>query len=112
MDGNIELAKNDERYDPYPTQMYIHHNQFENSHWFPTLKNDFGLLFLTKFPFNTPDIVWDGISPDRSKLGFCLAENGEITFADLDAANDFEALTTESKAFECEGSVIKPMFAL
>ena len=109
LDDNIETAKNDKRYNPYPSQMYVHHNQFENSHWFPTTKNDFGLLFLTKFPFNTPDIVWDGISPDRSKLDFCLTENGEITFADLDAANEFEALTTDWTTFECEGTPINPM---
>ena len=109
LDANIETAKNDERYDPYPTQMYIHDNTFENSHWFPTMKNDFGLLFLTKFPFNTPDIAWDGISPDRSKLGLCLGDNGEITFADLDAANEFEALTTDWSSFACEGTPIQSM---
>lgn len=112
LDQNIATAKGDERYDPYPTQMFVHNNQFENSHWFPTLKNDFGLLFLTKFPFNTPDIVWDGISPDRTQLGLCLNENGEITFADLDAANDFESLTTNWASFDCQSTPITPMFAL
>lgn len=112
LDQNIETARNDERYDPYPTQMYIHHNIFENSHWFPTMKNDFGLLFMTKFPFNTPDIAWDGISPDRTQVHLCLEENGEITFADLDAANDFESLTTDWSSFDCEGTPIQPMVSL
>ena len=109
LDSNIAQAQTDEKYDPYPTDIYIHHNVFNNSHWFPTIKNDFGLLFMTKFPLNTPDIVWDGISPDRTTVGLCLEENGEITFADLDAANDFEALTTDWTTFACEGSPITPM---
>lgn len=110
LDENIETAQNDVAYDPYPANINVHHNIFENSYWFPTLENDFGLLFITKFPFSTPDIVWDGISPDRTQFGLCLSENGEIAFGDLDAANDFEGLTTDWSAFDCFGTVIAPIF--
>ena len=110
LDQNIDLAGQDKLYDPYPSDIYVHHNKFDNGYWFPTLKNDFGLLFLMKFPFSTPDIVWDGISPDRENFRLCLIENGEINFGDLDAANDFEKLTSDWSAFSCEGENVAPMF--
>ena len=96
-------------YNPYYNDLFIHHNKITNKHWFPTLKNDFGLLFLTKFPFSTPDIVVDGITGGEP-LNICLQENGEITYANLDAANDFEGLSQDMKAVECRGEEIAPIF--
>lgn len=110
LNENIEVAQKDELYDPYGKDIYVHHNEFDNSHLFPTLKNDFGILFLMKFPFATPDIVWDGIIPDRSSFGFCLSENGEFKFADLDAANDFESLTSDWSAFSCTSEPVEAIF--
>ncbi len=110
LNDNIETAQQDEKYDPYPNGMYVHSNVFNNGHWFPTTKNDFGLLFMMKFPFGTPDVVWDGISPDRQGLQFCMENNGDFKFADLDAANDFASLTTEWEAFDCKGTNINPIF--
>ena len=96
-------------YNPYYNDLYIHHNQISNKHWFPTLKNDFGLLFLTKFPFGTPDVVIDGILGGET-LRMCLQENGDIVFANLDAANDFAGLNTDIKAVDCKGEEITPIF--
>ncbi len=110
LDENIATAQKDTEYDPYPADIYVHHNVFSNKFWFPTLRNDFGKLFLLKFPFATPDVVWDGIAPDREKFSFCMTENGELDFGDLDAANDFDALTSDWSAFACEGKVIAPIF--
>ncbi len=111
LDENIATAKKDRDYDPYPSGIYVHHNNFSNKYWFPTLKNDFGVLFLVKFPFSTPDVVWDGIAPDRDVFDLCLTENGEIDFGDLDAANDFEKLNGDWSAFACEGETIEPIFS-
>ncbi len=58
LNENIEKSKKDVGYDPYPNEVYIHNNVYKNSFWFPTWKNDFGLLFTMKFPFATPDIAW------------------------------------------------------
>lgn len=110
MNENIEMAQKDENYDPYPNDIFIYDNLFENKHLFPTMKSDFGLLFLTKFPFNTPDIVWDGIAPDRNLFRLCMAGNGDITFGDLDAANDFDGLTSSWEGFDCEREKIQPLF--
>lgn len=110
LDENIETAENDTLYNPYPNLINVHHNEFANSYLIPTMENDFGYLFLMKFPFSTPDIVWDGISPDRTALQMCFSENGIYKFADLDAANEFENLTTEKTSFECFGIVVEPVF--
>ena len=107
---NIESAALDEDYDPYPNNIYFHDNSFSNSHWFPTKENDFGLLFMVKFPLSTPDIVWDGLTPDRSSFSLCIEELDGVKFADLDAGNDFENLTTDLSSFECKGKPIDPIF--
>ena len=67
-------------------------------------------MFLTKFPFSTPDIVFDGIRDPNNALDFCIANNGEINFVELDAENDLEDLTDEWKPYECEGISITPIF--
>lgn len=99
-----------EAYDPYPNEIYIHDNVIENTHWFPTFKNDFGLLFFKEFPFGTPDIAIDGIFPEKEAFVMCLENNGDFKFANLDAANDFEGLTTSWEEFDCKGSPIAPIF--
>ncbi len=109
LNENIETARRDENYDPYPNDLFIHDNRFSNDYWFPTVRNQFGLLFMKEFFFATPDIVWDGISTDRSTFDMCINEEN-VKFADLDAANDFENLTTNWEVFKCEGNVITPIF--
>jgi parallel beta-helix repeat protein len=108
--GEIPEDQKSNDYNPYYNDIYIHNNVIEDSHLFPTLKNDFGLLFLSKFPFSTPDVVIDGILEDRSNFHMCLSENGDIKFADLDAGNDFESLHTEISQVTCEGQEIAPIF--
>jgi parallel beta-helix repeat protein len=95
--------KEDSVYNPFPYNVSIHHNRFENSHWFPTLKSDIGKLLVTKSFFSPPDILYDGIeNPEQSDRGICLKENGEITFINLDAANDFKAFSKNPGPLECE----------
>jgi len=100
-DSQIRSLIKEESYNPYPDEVYFHDNQIENSYTLPTLENDFGLLFLTKFTFATPDIAWDGIVPDRDSFKFCIQEADDVRFADLDAANDFESLNTDVSPFYC-----------
>ncbi|MEQ9425341.1 MAG: parallel beta-helix domain-containing protein [Cyclobacteriaceae bacterium] len=110
LDENIETAKTDLKYDPYPNQVNIHDNEFENSYWFPTMKNDFGWLFMMKFPFNTPDIVYDGIPPGDDLFEMCLTNNGSAKFANLDAANNFDGLSTDVELYACSQPIIAPIF--
>lgn len=106
LNENIEKAQKDVNYDPYPNDVYIHDNIFDNGHLIPTTENDFGLLFMTKFPLNTPDIVWDGIKPEGTDFRLCVSESEGVKFANLDAANDFENLQTGLGAYKCKGDQV------
>ena len=64
--GGVQSVNNrfemDTLYNPYPYRINIHHNKYENSHWFPSTSNDIGKLFIIKSFMSPPDIVFDGIS--------------------------------------------------
>jgi len=99
--------KQDTLYNPYPYQIYIHHNTYENSHWFPSLSGDIGKLFLTKSFLSPPDIAYDGIlDPKMKNAMICAQANGDITVMSLDAANDFKDLSTNPNKLDCEGPII------
>ncbi|WP_421869417.1 parallel beta-helix domain-containing protein [Marinoscillum sp.] len=108
LNDNIEKSKVDDAYDPYPTDIFIHNNRFQNKHWFPTTSNDFGLLFMYKFPLNTPDIVWDGIISKEVPFSMCIKESA-VKFANLDAANEFENLNKNLEPYTCEGRQLDPI---
>jgi len=106
---NFETAAKDTLYNPYPNQVYVHDNRFSNSKWFPTLKNDFGLLFLTKFPFETPDIAIDGIFGPYEPL-MCFENNGDARFVNLDAGNDFAGISKTWENANCQSLVIPTIY--
>ena len=90
----------DSLYNPYPYQIYIHNNTYENSHWFPALSHDIGKLFFMKSFMSPPDIAYDGIAdPKRANAEFCVQETGDLTLLNLDAAHDFKNLTKGLEQF-------------
>ncbi|MDF9800592.1 parallel beta-helix repeat protein [Catalinimonas alkaloidigena] len=102
--------RSDKNYDPFPGQISIYNNKFENDNWFPYLGSDFGKLFLFKLGPTIPDIALDGIKPDDYFLAngdvnpsykVCIDEQQPISFVDLDAANDFENLSMDVSRFNC-----------
>lgn len=94
------IATVDNKYDPFPNQISIHDNEYLNKYYVPTFTSDFGLLFFTEFPFDTPDIAFDGIYPE-GKFEMCVSENGDFKFIDLDAENDLAGLTDIWETFDC-----------
>ncbi len=105
--GGVQTTNNnyktDSLYNPYPYKIFIHKNEFDNDHWFPSLDHDIGKLFFMKSFMNPPDIAYDGIAnPDRSDAQICVRENGDILIMNLDAAHDFEELSKDGTKFECE----------
>jgi hypothetical protein len=95
--------KQDSLYNPYPYQIYVHHNVFENSYWFPSLSGDIGKLFLTKSFMSPPDIAYDGIhDPEMKDAEICIHQNGDITVMSLDAANDFKGLSKDPRKLDCQ----------
>ncbi len=110
--GGVQTVDNnykvDTLYNPYPYQIYVHANIFENSHWFPDTGNDIGKLFLAKSFMNPPDIAYDGIAnPARPDAELCIQEGDDITLINLDAAHDFKNLTKGAKQFDCQGKKIE-----
>ncbi len=100
--------KDDTLYNPYPYRVSVHHNRYKNSHWFPTMQNEIGKLFLLSSFMHPPDLVYDGISdPKRRDAEICLKENGDIVFMNLDAAHEFASLSKDSKPYDCEGVKIR-----
>jgi parallel beta-helix repeat protein len=102
--------RSDNNYDPFPGQISIYNNLFENDHWLPYLGSDFGKLFMFKLGPTIPDIALDGIKADDYFLAngevnqsykVCIDEKQPISFVDLDAANDFENLSTDVTKFNC-----------
>ena len=109
--GGVQTVNNnytlDSLYNPYPYQIYIHNNTYENSHWFPAVGHDIGKLFLMKSFMSPPDIVYDGIAdPQRANPEFCVQEIGDITVLNLDAAHDFKNLTKGAEQFKCVGVIL------
>lgn len=99
--------RTDTLYNPYPENINIHNNEFRNKHWFPTMKSDFGKLFLTRFFMKTPDIQFDGYSNKASENGLrlCIRE-GAIRFADLNAPDDLKAIKKDVSPYLCDGEVL------
>ncbi len=98
--------QNDQNYNPYPGKVSINNNQFENRFRFPTLSNDFGKLWFFKNRGRIPDIAYDGILPEGTKLQdpkviLCIQNNENASFVFLDAANDFEGFSSELTPFNC-----------
>lgn len=93
--------KLDTLYNPYPYDIRIRKNFYQNNHWFPAVGHDIGLLFLTKAFLSTPDIAYDGIRPDASDPAICIDDNGEVKIVSIDAAHDFEGWSEDAASFRC-----------
>jgi parallel beta-helix repeat protein len=105
--GGVQTVNNrykeDSLYNPFPHTVSIHKNTFKNSHWFPTMQSDIGKLLLMKSFMNPPDILFDGIeNPKQKERNICIGENGEFSFINLDAANDFKSLSKDPAPFSCK----------
>ncbi len=106
--GGVQTVNNsymaDSLYNPYPYQIYIHDNTFSNSHWFPSMSNEIGKLFVMKSFMNPPDIAYDGIADlARPNRELCVQEGDDIILISLDAANDFKNLLKDPHQFNCDG---------
>lgn len=108
--GDAQMAQNeaaykaDKSYDPFPSAIFIHSNRISDSYTFPTFKSDIGLLLIREFGLSIPDILWDGIHNGDNPEGIiCIKDNGEASFANMDAANDFANSNKDASLFTCEG---------
>lgn len=100
VNSNYDL---DENYNPYPSDIKIRQNTINNSKWFATFQHDFGKLFNFKYPFNPPDIVFDGFMAEGKTQSEILCINQkDVHFVNLDAPNDLENMNENMEGFVCE----------
>jgi parallel beta-helix repeat protein len=97
---------NDVDYNPYPGRIALVENSFKNQFWFPTLSNDFGLLWMIKNSATIPDIAYDGIIEEGGTLQdkehrLCIQNNTNSKFVYLDAGNEYENFSSNLKPFDC-----------
>lgn len=108
----------DSAYYPFPDRIYIHDNEFHRQAVRPTSQGRIGKLYRYKLKFgkNVPDIVWDGImdpasrdenGQPKSNYRICIQNNGNATFANLDAENDFKNIQTDLGTMDCQREKIK-----
>ena len=95
------LPIDDTNYDPFPEQIYLHDNTFSGGGENPD--SEPLLLLQATTGQSIPDIVWDGIVVPGSEAQqiLCLANNGEIGFVNLDAANGFAAPSFDATEHQC-----------
>ncbi|ULQ58165.1 right-handed parallel beta-helix repeat-containing protein [Flavihumibacter rivuli] len=96
----------DSSYYPYPSNIFIHDNQYEREHTKATMKGRMGKLyhFKLKFGKNVPHIIYDGIQDEKTKGQqiLCIRNNTNASFANIDAANNFRNISREMKPYDCE----------
>jgi hypothetical protein len=81
----------DLNYDPFPELIFIHDNQFNGGGETPDSDPLIALQQATQKAI--PAVVWDGATvPGKAPQQIlCLADNGDLSFVNLDAGNGFAA---------------------
>jgi len=107
----LEEPINDLEYYPYPSSIYIHNNTYKRKRMLPSLsfKQPIGFLLAFNYFNDIPDIIFDGIIDEnllsdkevKNPLNICIENNGNATFLNLDAANNFQNMSLDVSPFEC-----------
>ena len=95
------LPIDDPHYDPYPESIYIHDNQFSGGGETPD--SEPLALLQAATGESIPDVVWDGTAAPgkEGKDILCLSNNGDMSFVNLDASNNFAAPSFDASAHAC-----------
>lgn len=106
----------DTTFNPYSKGVSIRDNNFDRGWGFPILSSDVGKALLFKFPFNIPDIVYDGtvdpLALDASgkvkpEFKICIKNNKGGDFVNADYENGFKNLSTDLSPHDCEHPLIE-----
>ena len=108
-----EKPLTDSLYYPYPSQVYIHDNLYERDRQRATFEGRMGKMFRFKLKFgkDVPAILYDGIvdkKADPSIKIICLSNNRNAAYANIDAANGFKNIQTDTKRLDCQLQSISP----
>lgn len=102
----------DTAYYAYPANVYIHDNHYERPRVRATGKGRFGKMYRFKLRFgrDVPHILYDGIldknHPDNR---ICIRNNGEATFANMDAAGKFKNISRDISVHDCAQTPLEPV---
>ena len=106
----LEEPITDKEYYPYPSSVYVHDNIYKRKTMLPSLsfKQPIGFLLAMNYFNQIPDIIIDGII-DQKRVGenpdnphqICIENNSGASFLNLDAANDFENMSTDIGFYDC-----------
>lgn len=95
-------------FDPYCTNVYIHGNKFIDNEGETDQTTDAGKLISGLFGNETYDILIDGIFKPNEPMSYCFKNNGDISFANLNAAKGLapedmmKNLDHDISPFDCE----------
>jgi hypothetical protein len=101
---------NDARYDPFPENISVHGNRFGRGGYDPAGGSAFQskkVILALRFKLGTPfpDLLWDGVLRDGARAAdakICLGGNGDVRFANMDAAHDFASISRDLAPHDCE----------
>jgi parallel beta-helix repeat protein len=101
----------DSTYYAYPTEIFIHHNQYERPRVRATSKGRMGKMFRFKLRFgkDVPHILYDGIVDEQNPGKICIVNNSNQSVANLKAANGFKGISRDAAPFNCNGMVVQPV---
>jgi parallel beta-helix repeat protein len=99
----------DSLYNPYPAQIYIHHNQYDRPRVRATSKGRLGKMYRFKLRFgkDVPHIIYDGIADEQHPASLCIQENTGQSVANIKAADNFKGISRDAKPFDCKGLTLE-----
>ncbi|GAA0541068.1 parallel beta-helix domain-containing protein [Chitinophaga japonensis] len=107
---------NDSLYDPYPSNVYVHDNDYLRDRVRFQGKGRMGMMFRFKLRFgkNVPHIIYDGILNQewtdgngryKPEYRICISDNNNASFANLDAGNKFKNVSRNMDLYDCSNPV-------
>lgn len=106
----------DSTYNPYPSTVYIHGNDYLREKVRFQGKGRMGMLFRFKLRFgkNVPHIIYDGILNKewtgadghyKPEYRICIGPNNNVSFANIDAGNKFKNVSHNMEAYNCSNAI-------
>ena len=95
-------------YDPFSWNIHLHDNIIEGTEGPTDNTTDYGKFFTSVLGGKAYDLITDGIFKPGEEMSFCFANNGDISFINLNAGLGSEPeqilknMSTDMSMFECD----------
>ena len=106
-----ETPINDKKYNPYPSRIFVHDNQYSGGKRMPTWKNKLGFAFWLKFGRKVPNILYDGIQDKtmvdtggrlKPEYRICVYNNTNGSFANIKADKGLKGIDRSLVLYDCK----------